>query len=257
MAAKDIEARVAKLAEELLSDSQGSIDYGINAKAIAFMNEDVRKKVVSVISEGFALNEVRPLQGFGASLMNFKVVVEFTRNEKDPIINMPKRALTITVEIPTRSVSKIEEGVRPAIGAAAAPFTIVNPNPAVAQRGPISELWARRAVERQYYRDIGLPGYGPVVPGVGNPGDPSGPFPPGGQGPVVINPGGPFGGFGSGAVTGTETLTPANTQSGCETESDGIGDDSANDDVDYDGSRGDDASIDAQIPDIGFRRWFY
>ena len=265
---KEIAAQVSKLAQQLLSDSQGSIDYADNAKAIAFMNEDVRNKVTDVIAEGFTLTEVRPLLGFGSSLMNFKVVIEFAKDEKDVVVRTPKRFMTITVQIPNRAVSAVEHGTPKTAGGGvfAAPFSIVNPNPAVAHRTPIAEVYARRAAERQYFSDAGLPGYGTGRPGVGNPGDPFGPLP--GRRPGVINPGGPFGGFGPAwgnqtvaTVQATGSDTSVDTWTGTETESDGIADDSANDGADYDGSRNDDVVNDGETPDPGdtgyMRRTFF
>jgi len=51
MDAKDVVKQVEELAEQFKADSLYSIDYGRNAKAIAFSNGDVRKKVAEIVAE--------------------------------------------------------------------------------------------------------------------------------------------------------------------------------------------------------------
>lgn len=259
---KQITAEVEALAKQLLLDSQGSIDYAANAKAIAFAGDDVKKRVIDVVADGYVVTDIRPLQGFGAALMGFRIAVDFDKRETTGAVSLSKRSLIITVEIPNRAVSRIEETTgTPAGGSPAAPFSIMHRDLGAEVRTPLTEIAPRRDAERAYFNEVGVPGFGP---GGGMPGDPFGPQPGGGRGrgPIVVNPGGrwggglPGGGMSSQTVQGTETLTDVDTQTGCETESDGIADDSGYDDSDYDGARGDDVTNDGETPDRAGRRFF-
>lgn len=258
----EIAQEIEKLSQQFVTDSLGSIDYAANAKAIAFLSKEVKSKVADTISDGYTLRNVKPILGFGSSLMEFRLGIEFEKSEINKVVNLSKKSLIITVEIPTKSVRKIDESQNGIDEMRfSTPFSIINPNPASQHRNPISEFQSNREKEMNFFGEMGIPGFN--KPGVGDPPD-DGSFDFGKlkKGPIVINPGGPFGGkfFGNSdgtTVNATETKTDINTDTGSESESNGIADDSQVDDSDYDGYNSDDVINDGETPDhVTYKRLF-
>lgn len=234
---KDIAKQVAALGEQFKADSLYSIDYGRNAKAIAFASDDVKTKIAEIIAQGYVISAVRPIAGFGSSVLNFKLAVEFESTGQQAAIVKKNKALILTIEIPSRRVTKVLEANSLVSDLpVTTPFATINPNPDADVRTPLSELRGKRDVEARYFRSLGIPGGG-----ISDPMDPTNP--PGQRGPVIINPGGPFGAGPRWPSVGVirNPDTDVETGTGCETESDGIADDSGYDDWKNDGTVPDDA----------------
>jgi hypothetical protein len=283
---------VEKLASDCVSQSIGSIDYGLNAKAIALMSEAVKKRIVSQLEKGLRLVQICPLAGFGSSLMDFRLLFQFevvgAEPKERPAIDLESRSFVVSVELPTKAVRTIADYTpQPAYPPSDVPFSIAFPNLNAARPVPIAQTAGVRAREAAYFQNMGIgPGSRPgvVYPSpVGDPPGPGGnPIGPGGggfvppwRGPIVINPGqSPIGGEGTttydtsetytqdttNATTATTTTTESQTISDNVTD-DTVGDDPHNDTTNdgqfNDGQHSDDQTGDNPHPDIGMPGIFY
>jgi hypothetical protein len=238
---------VEKLANDCVSQSIGSIDYGLNAKAIALMNPDVKKRIIEQLESGFRLVEIAPLSGFGSSLMNFKVLFQFEPTDSDPKtrppIDLKSRSFVVSVELPTKAVLGIADDAPTAVPQSFdVPFSVAFPNLNASRPVPMSETAAARDRQAAYFRSLGI-GQGSRG-GVVDPSPIDDPWRPGGGGftpprggPVIIIPGGsPFGG-GTTTYDTTPTYTnskttidsPTQTAVGSESFSNNVADDSTTD----------------------------
>jgi hypothetical protein len=189
---------VADLVEQARTESIGSIDHALNAKAIALSNEKVQAALREVLDRNFQLVAIQPLRGFGSALLSFPLNFVFRpRAESGPVAL--NESFVVIVELPTRTIKRISKTATPT--GSDVPFAIAANAQFEPPRTPASMLAPRRQREAAYFRNIGLGMWSEDNP------------------PNTV----------------TETLEVTQKFStGCETESDGIADDSAYDDYDED-----------------------
>jgi hypothetical protein len=123
---ENITKLVDELADAAAQDSIGSLDYAINAKAIALSSPFVKNILVSVLSEEYRLAEITPLTGFGSILEDYRLLFRFHRGA---VIDMPAKDFVAVVNIPGNSVKHLLDSRRilppPMI---AAPFALAVPS---------------------------------------------------------------------------------------------------------------------------------
>ena len=189
---------LAELVERARSESIGSIDHATNAKAIALSDARVQAAIREVLDRNFQLVAIQPLRGFGSALLSFPLNFIFRPLAESGPVALNESFLVI-VELPTRTVKRISKTGETT--GSDVPFVIAANAQFTLPRTPASEMTARRQREAAYFRNVGLGMWSEDNP------------------PNTV----------------TETLDVTQKLStGCETESDGIADDSAYDDYDED-----------------------
>ena len=74
---KDIDPAIQQLTEASVNMAVGSIDYAINAKAIAMQAAEVTDRLREVLAKGYRLKVIEPITGFGSSLLDFRLQFRF------------------------------------------------------------------------------------------------------------------------------------------------------------------------------------
>jgi len=157
MEKQNLDRALADLAEQARRDSIGSIDHLANAKAIALGDPKVQEALKEVLARGLRLTEIRPLRGFGSALMSFPLQLVFRSGQGDSPIDLAAESLVVTVELPTRSVKRVVAGPAETEAARDVPFAIAATARPPYTGVPLSELEGRNQRERVYFENLGLP----------------------------------------------------------------------------------------------------
>lgn len=146
---------VNQLAERFAEDSIGSIDFGVNARAIALRDSKVREQLLAVLERGFRLVRVAPAAGFGSSIREFPLHFSFTRSESDSPVQLEDKVLSVAVDLPTKTVVRIEENAQ--IGAQQdVPLSLRVPSRAHDIRTPIADLTPSHKRELAFLEGLSL-----------------------------------------------------------------------------------------------------
>ena len=146
----DVDAAIAALKETSVSRAVGSIDYGINATAIAVQAPEVIDRLRSVLSKGYRLKAIQPITGSGSSLMDFRLRFRF---HSDDIIDVGIEDFVVSVELPTKTVNRIldpGETIQPA--AVPVPFVLAVPSQAPQTMTSATELDDNRRRAQLFFR---------------------------------------------------------------------------------------------------------
>jgi hypothetical protein len=152
----DVAAAIQQLADSLVAASNGSIDYAVNAKAIALTSSLVTDRLRELLSTGYRLKDITPITGFGSSLRDFRLRFHL---ETDDIIDVPTADFIVLVELTTKSVKRIldaNEAVAPST--VPVPFSLAVPSQARQIQTPVTELTTRFNRAQAFFQRQFLPG---------------------------------------------------------------------------------------------------
>ena len=145
---------IADLAEQARQELIGSIDYFANAKAIALNNPDVQSSISELLDRGYRLVAIEPLRGFGSLLMSYPLIIVFRPAPDSGPVALDE-ALTVLVELPTRSVKRATRSTNlPSVHDV--PFAIAATARSEPRITPMADVAARYQREADFYRGIGL-----------------------------------------------------------------------------------------------------
>ena len=132
-----------ELAERFSRESAGAIDYGANAKAIAFQAENLRTVMTELLDGGYRLTAVEPVKGYGASPGNYVLALSFRKSDTTSPIDLDEKTLYATIDLAVRRVMRVDTDAAQALGRMAADVPLVLAVPSRAGEATVAQVGTR------------------------------------------------------------------------------------------------------------------
>lgn len=155
MARKPTSNSIDQLADRYAADSIGAIDHTTNAKAMALASDGVRSALRKQLAEGYVLDRVTALTGYG-SATDHVLVFEMRRMSDDKGVALDRAYLRVAVNLPARTVSSWDWIDEPTLASQQVPLALAVPSRAHDAMTPAYLLEGTHQRERDFLRGMGL-----------------------------------------------------------------------------------------------------